>query len=179
MGTWESSETFETSEFDYKGQNTLPWGVLYIIRKLSKFKCQKWPHMSHLDICSTSYGKKKGRESNWQFDFRPLKVGNRPDLNVCRWSVTHHWKVLKEGYKFAWDLIPIGGLSKTIVNLQSPKSPNWDNFETPPWESWDKKPFGCRCCGETQRILYGGRWWLPPNLGRGEFCESIVANDLS
>jgi hypothetical protein len=40
--------------------------------------------MSHLDICSISYGKKKGRESNWQFDSRPLKVGNRPDPDAWR-----------------------------------------------------------------------------------------------
>jgi len=65
MGTWESSETLETSEFDGRGQNTLSWSVPYIIRKLSKRRCRKWPHMSHLDICSTSYDKKKGRESNW------------------------------------------------------------------------------------------------------------------
>jgi hypothetical protein len=24
-------------------------------------------------------------------------------------------------------------------------------------------------------MLYGGRWWLPPTLGRGESCESRVA----
>jgi len=23
-----------------------------------------------------------------------------------------------------------------------------------------------------QRILYGGRWWLPPSPGRGESCGS-------
>ncbi len=28
--------------------------------------------------------KKKGWRSNWQFDFRPLKVGNQPDLGACR-----------------------------------------------------------------------------------------------
>jgi hypothetical protein len=26
IGTWESSGTLESSEFDYKGQNTLHWG---------------------------------------------------------------------------------------------------------------------------------------------------------
>jgi hypothetical protein len=31
-------------------------------------------------------GKKKGWESNWKFDSRPLKVGNRPLLDVCRMS---------------------------------------------------------------------------------------------
>ncbi len=39
MGTWESTRTPKTSEFDYMGQNTLHWGVLYIIRKLSKRRC--------------------------------------------------------------------------------------------------------------------------------------------
>jgi len=86
----------------------LPWGVPYIIGNLSTRRCKKWPRMSHLDICSTSYGKKKVRESNWQFDFRPLKVWNWTNPGVCRWSATHHWKDLKESYQFALDLIPIG-----------------------------------------------------------------------
>ncbi len=34
----------------------------------------------HLDTSNTSQGQKKGRESNWQFDSRPLKVENRPDF---------------------------------------------------------------------------------------------------
>jgi hypothetical protein len=70
--------------------------------------------MSHLDICNTSYGKKKGRESNWQFDSRPLKVGNRPDLGACRWSATHSWKALNKSYKYASCLTLIGGLSKEL-----------------------------------------------------------------
>jgi hypothetical protein len=65
------------------------------------------------------------------------------------------------------------------MNSQSFGSPNRDSSGTPPWESQDKKPFGCKCCGETQRILYGGRWWLPLSPGRGESCESKVARGLS
>jgi len=65
------------------------------------------------------------------------------------------------------------------MNSQNPGSPNQDSFKTPPWESQDKKPFGCGCHGVMQRILYGGRWWLPPNPGRGESCESRVARGLS
>jgi hypothetical protein len=65
MGTWESSGTFKTLEFDCKGPNTAHWGVIYIIRKLSKCTCRKWARMGHMDICRTSYGKKKSRESNW------------------------------------------------------------------------------------------------------------------
>ncbi len=111
MGTWEPSETLKISEFDYRGQNTLHWGVFYIIGRLKKCRCRKWVHMGHLEICRTSYGKKKGRESNWQFNSWPLKVGSQPDLGTCRWSAIHYWKALKDSYKFDLDLNLIGGWS--------------------------------------------------------------------
>jgi hypothetical protein len=63
---------------------------------------------------STSYGKKKGRESNWQFDSRPPKVENWPDPEACKWSATCHWKALDESYKFASNLILIRGLGKEL-----------------------------------------------------------------
>jgi hypothetical protein len=73
-------------------------------------KCLKWVWMSHLDIWNTSYGQKKGWESNWQFDFWPLKVKNQPYFHAFRWHATYHWKALDKGYNFSWDLISIGGL---------------------------------------------------------------------
>jgi len=114
MGTWESSGTPKISEFDCRGQNTSHWNVFYIIGNLSKCRCRKWARMGHLDICSTRYGKKKGRKSNWQFDSWPLKVGNWPDLGVYRWSATHYWKAFKESYKFASNFISIRSLSKEL-----------------------------------------------------------------
>ncbi len=113
-GNLESSGTLITSELDCKVQNTLPWGVLYTVGKALKCKCRKWPRMSHSDIYTISYGQKKVRESNWQFDSRPLKIGNRPDPSVCRWSATHRWKALEERYKFALNLIPIQGLNREL-----------------------------------------------------------------
>jgi hypothetical protein len=113
-GNLESSMTPTISELDRRGQNTSPWGFLYIVGKVSKCRCRKWPCMGHSDIWSTSYGQKKGRESNWQFDSRPQKVGNRLDLGVCRRSATHHWKALEDSYKFASDLVPIWGLSREL-----------------------------------------------------------------
>jgi len=65
------------------------------------------------------------------------------------------------------------------MSSQSPGSPTWDSFGTPPWESQEKVPFGCGSHGVTQRILYGGRWWLPLSPGRGESSESKVARGLS
>jgi len=59
-----------------------------------------------------------------------------------------------------------------VVSVQSPGSPTRDSFGTPPWESRENVPFGCNSRGELQRILYGGRWWLPPSPGRAESSVS-------
>jgi hypothetical protein len=42
-GNLESSGTPENSELDYRGQNTLHYGVLYTIGKVLKCRCPKWP----------------------------------------------------------------------------------------------------------------------------------------
>jgi len=106
-GTWKSFGTPKNSEHDCMGQKTSHWGVISTVGKVLKCRCPKCLRMNHLDIWSTSYGRKKGQESNWQFDSRPLKVGNRPNSGVCRWSATHPWKALEESYKFGSDLVPI------------------------------------------------------------------------
>ncbi len=103
----ESSGTPECSELDSKGQNTSHWGVLSVIGKVLKRKYRKWPCIGHLDICSLSYRQKKGRESNWQFDSRPLKVGNRPLPDIRFESAIRRWKDLEEGYNFGLDLVAI------------------------------------------------------------------------
>jgi len=64
------------------------------------------------------------------------------------------------------------------MNAQSSESPNRDSFGTPLWESRENVPFGYKCGRETQKILYGGRWWLPPSPGCGESRESKVARGL-
>jgi len=110
LGELESQRTPKSSKSDYRGQNPLVWKVLYIIRKMLKRRCLKWVHITHLDIWNTSYGQKKSRESNWQFDSRPLKVGNRPNFCGCRWRATYRWKALDEDQNFDSDLILIGGL---------------------------------------------------------------------
>jgi hypothetical protein len=103
----ESSETPKNPEDDLRGQISSPWCVLYINGNFLKSRCPKWHRMGHLDICSPSYGQKKGRESNCQFDSRPLKVGNRPLPDVASRSATWLWKALDENYNFGLNLVPI------------------------------------------------------------------------
>jgi hypothetical protein len=97
VGSWSPKWTPESSERNCKGQNSFPCRVLYIIRNILKHTCLKWACIAHLDIWNTSYGQKKGWESNWQFDSWPLKVGNRPDFLACRQRATYRWKALKKG----------------------------------------------------------------------------------
>jgi hypothetical protein len=156
----ESSGTPENSELNCRGQNTSPWNVLYIIVKVVKCRCRKWPRMRHSNICSTSYGRKKGRESTWP---RCVQV-------ECDTPLESSWGELQVCFRPR----PNQRSELGVMSSQSLGSPNRDNFGTPPWESRDKKPFGCRCRGEAQRILYGGRWWLPLSLGRGESSEFVL-----
>ncbi len=120
VGNLESSGTPECLEFDSKAQNYSYWDFLGVIGKVLKRRYRKWPRIGHLDICSLSYGQKKGRESNWQFDSWSLEVGNRPLPDLRIESVIRRWKDLDEGYKFCLDLIAIRPGSR---KLWAPKVP--------------------------------------------------------
>jgi hypothetical protein len=119
-GKLESSRTPENLELDFRGQISSHSSVLYVIGKVLKCRCPKWPRMSHSDIFSPSYRQKKGRESNWQFDSRPLKVRNRPLSNVYSRSATWRWKAPKESYNFSLNLVPIQAWGE---KLWTPKVP--------------------------------------------------------
>jgi hypothetical protein len=127
------------SESDFNGQNPLDQIVFYIIEIFLEHICLKWVHMTHLDTSNTSYGQKKGRESNCQFDSRPLKVENRPDFFTWRWRATYRWKVLDEGYNFASDPISIKGLHTKLWPLKIAGDPTLRTSGLP----LDKMTFGC------------------------------------
>jgi hypothetical protein len=102
----------------------------------------------------------KSRESTWS---RCVQV-------ECDTPLESSWGELQVFFK----LHPNRRSELRVMSSQSPGSPNRNSFGTPPWESQDKKPFKCRCHGQTERIIYGGRWWLPPSPGRGESSEFVL-----
>ncbi len=137
-----------------------------------KCKCPKWPRMCHLDICSSSYEQKKDRESNWQFDSRPLKsresTSFRRLLKECNMALES-----SQGELQLWFRPHSNRRSEPRDrSFQNPGTLTRDSFGTPLWESREKESFECSLSGELQRILYGGRWWFPPSPGRGESNES-------
>jgi hypothetical protein len=140
----ESRWTLEPSESNCKGQNTLNWRVLYIIGKLLKWRCVKWVHMTHLDICNTSYGKKKGRGSKlaiWLSNTKSQESTRLPCVQVaCNMPLESSQRELQLCFRPH----PDWNSEHEVIASQSCKSSNLGNFETPFWESRDKKPFGCR-----------------------------------
>jgi len=100
----------KTSESNFRRQNSMACGVLYIMGKFLEIKCLKWALIAHLDIWNTSYGQKKDWELNCHFDSRLEKVKNRPNLLSCRGRATYRWKALDESYNLASNCISIQGL---------------------------------------------------------------------
>ncbi len=116
VGDLKSSGTPECLEFNNRGQNNLHYGVFSVVEKVLKRTCLKCPRIGHLDICSPSYGQKKSRElnSNWQFDSRPLNVGNGPLFDLRIEIAIRRWKDLNEGYKIGFDLVAIRLCSREL-----------------------------------------------------------------
>jgi len=172
VGDLESSGTPECLKFDNRGQNTSDWGVLGVIEKVFKCKCPKWPRIGHLDIYSPSYGAKEGprvKLAIWLPTTKSRELTSSRRLQMeCDGALESSRGELKLWFRPHSNQRSEPG----VVSVQSPGSPTRDSFGTPTWESREKEPFGCSLRGVTQRILYGGRWWLPPSPGRGESCVS-------
>jgi hypothetical protein len=160
----ESQWTLESSEGDCRGQNSMAWGIAYIVENLLEFRCLKWAHITHLDIWKTSYGQKKSRESNCQFDSRPLKVKNWLDFVACRWRATYCWKTFDKGYNFALDLISIGGLHTKLWRPKVTGAPTFAILGVPGqktiwmWALWVATKYTRRGKGVASPKF--GPWWI-------------------
>jgi len=151
----ESRWTPETLETNLRNQNSIACGVPYIIGKLLERRCLKWARITHLDIWNTSYGQKQGRESKWQFDSRPEKVKNRPDLLGWRRRATYRWKALDKSYNFSLDRTSIWSLLAKLCNSKVARVPAGGISGLPRGSPGRENSFGCGPRGEVQNIL---RW---------------------
>jgi hypothetical protein len=114
-------------------------------------------------------GKRRGRESNWQFDSRPLKVKNRPLSDLRIESAIRRWKDLDEGYKFGSDLVAIRLCSR---ELWAPKVPGL-HPRLHPGQFRDKfRDSNPRVPGKSdirawvpRSVTEWIRWWLTPESG--------------
>jgi len=144
----ESRWTPKSSENHFKGQDSMACGVLYIIGKLLERRHLKWARIVHLDIWNISYGQKKGRESNCQFDSWPQNVGNQPDLLSCRGCATYRWKAFNKSYNFSVDCISIRGLLTKLWGSKVARVPFGAISVLPLMSLGREKPFGCMLHGQ-------------------------------
>jgi hypothetical protein len=128
-----------------------------------KHKCLEWACIAHLNIWNTSYGQKKGREWNWQFDSWPLKVGNWPNFQVYSQCATYRWKTLK-GLQFFLKLHCNRRSARQVMHLQSCKSPRCSNLGVPGqktiwmWSPWRATKYTIR--GKVVASPKSGLWWV-------------------
>jgi len=66
-----------------------------------------------------------------------------------------------------------------VMGPQSHQNPNCENFGTPTWESRDKIDIWVLVLWQATKYTMRGRWWLPPSLGCGEFCDFEFARGSS
>jgi len=94
--------------------------------------------MTRLGTSNISYDQKKGWESNWQFDFRPLKVSNH--LNFPYVQVACY--ILLESSQLGLQLFLKPHFNRRfaqkVMGLQSCESSNLRNFRIPTWEFGEK-----------------------------------------
>jgi hypothetical protein len=148
-GTWESFGTPENVELDWRGQNTLHWGVLYVVGKVSKCRCPKmtshepFGHLQH---------------KLWAKEGPGVKLAIWPPTTKSQEStrfqcVQVEWDTPLESYQGELQVCfrpcPNPRSEREVMNVQSPGSPNRDSFGTPLWESREKVPFGCKCDAKT------------------------------
>jgi len=175
----ESWWTPKPLESDYKTQNTSHWGVIYIIGKLLKCTCLKWDQMTHLDICNTSYGKKKSRESKLAIWLPTTKSRESTWLSCVQVTCNTLLESFQWELQLCFRAHPDRRTEHEVITPQSCENSNLGNFRTFFWEFQDKKSFGYGPRRKVHSILYRGRWWLPPSLGHGEFSESKIVGGLS
>jgi len=171
VGGLESSGTPECSELNIKAQNTSHWGVLGVIRKVLKRRYRKWPRIGNSDIWAQVMGKRRaGSQTN---NLTPDHKKSGIDLfPTSPWKVQHGVGKLSTR---ATTLIQDSSRSEfgaRSYGCSKFREFSRDTFGIPFQESQQNVPFGCSLRDQPQKILYGGRWWLPPSPGRGESCVS-------
>jgi hypothetical protein len=109
-----------------------------------------------------------------QIGTRPLKVNNRPNSLMCGWRATYRWKDFDKGYNFALDLISIGVLHTKLWVSKIAKIPILE-FQDSNLGIPGQNDIWVLVLWPGTEYIIGGKWWLPPSLGCGEFCESMFA----
>jgi hypothetical protein len=103
----------------------------------------------------------KNQESPW---FTYMKVTCNILLESSQW-----------GLQLCFILYLNQRFVQKVMGLQNCKNPNFKNFETHNLGVLGQNDIWALAPGQAQRIIEGGRWWLPPSMGCGESCKYVFA----
>jgi hypothetical protein len=182
VGSWSPERTPKSSEHDCRGQICSLQRVLYIIEKVLKCRCPKWPRMSHLDICSTSYGQKKGRESNCQFEINRLPTTKSRESTRFTWlQATCHISLesSRQGLQLCFRPHCDRRFAEEVMHPQSPESPCWRDFGTPTRESRERKAIWMQAPWSVTEYTIRGKVVASPKSGPWWVLCVRVARGLS
>jgi len=121
--------------------------VFYIIGKFLELKCLKWACIVHWTF-ETQVMAKRGagnQTGNLTFDQKKLRIY---PIYLSTNNVRHTIGKLSTRATTLLQTASPRSVHK-VMGLQSRKSLNLGDFETPTWESRDKKPFVCGPRGEV------------------------------
>jgi hypothetical protein len=169
-GNLESSGTPKNSELDCRGQKTLHWGVFISMQRSWSVDIQNGLAWS-IWTCAPKLWAKEG-------------PGIKLPTTKSQES-TSSWRLQKEcdmalessqGELQLW-LRPHSNRRSEPGNIssQSPGSPTWDSFETPPWESREKNAIWMWLLrNSAENTIWGkvvaspkfGSWWVKWVQGR-------------
>ncbi len=125
-GNLESSGTSKNLELDCRGQNTLHWGVLYIVGKVLKCRCQKWPRMSHSGHLQHKLWSKEGPRVKLTI-WLPTTKNQESTRSRCV-QVEWNTPLKSSGGKLQVCFRPHHNRRSElrVMSFQSPRSPNRD-----------------------------------------------------
>jgi len=83
LHTPKGTPIWKSSESNFKGQNPMDLRFPYVIGKSLERRCLKWVHMTYLDTSNTSYGQKKGWESNCHPTTKSRELPRFPCVQVA------------------------------------------------------------------------------------------------
>jgi hypothetical protein len=177
VGSWSPKRTPESSERDCRGQNSSPWGVLYIIGKLLKCRCLKLgSHGSFGHLKHKLWAKERPRVKLpvWLPTTKSRESTRFTWLQMtCHIPLESSWQELQLCFRLHFD----PRSDRKVMGLQSPGSPRWRDFGTPTRESRERKAIWMQAPWRvTKNTIRGkvvaspksGPWWiLCVNVARG------------
>jgi hypothetical protein len=128
LESWSLEWTFKFSENDCKGQNSMEWGVPYIIGKLLELKCSKWAHIGHFKHKLWSKERPRVQLVVWLLTTKSLELTQFPCMQV---SCDILLKISRQGLQLCFRLHRNQRSARKVMGPQSFGDPNCGNFGTP------------------------------------------------